>query len=415
MNGAARAITQGILVVVVLAIGVGSVAFLYKTRPVPQRAARQDEGVLVEVVPVSTSRQRLAVAAQGTVMPARQVVVMPEVSGRILWQSDELVPGGRFKRGEPILRLDARDYSLQVRQQQSVVEQAEVNLKLEQSRREVARKEWEIVGEDGDATALGRDLALRKPQFAAAEKAVESAKSARAQAKLSLGRTGLVAPFNCFVKSENVDVGQLVAPASQLATLVGTDEFWVQVAVPVDKIAAIDVPGLNVGEGEGARADVWQEVGQARVKRQGRVVRLLGDLDPVGRMARLLIEIDDPLGLENGAARREADGEKPASRPALPILLGAFVHVDIDAREIEEVIEVPRKALHRGDEIYVLGKDGRLVVREVAIAWRKEKTVLVSSGLKPGDEIVVSRLPTAVPGMKLRTAPVGGGEALGQK
>ncbi len=401
-----------------LAVGVGAVVVLYRTRPTPQRAAKADEGVLADVQVLTASRQRLAVPAQGTVMPAQQVVMMPEVSGRITWQSDELVPGGRFQRGEPIIRLDARDYSLQVRQHQSAVEQAQVNLKIETSRREVAAKEWEIVGEDGDASELGRELALRKPQLVAAEKALESARSARAQAKLMLGRTGLVAPFNCFVKTENVDVGQLVAPNSQLAVLVGTDHFWVQVSVPVDKIAAIDVPGLDVGEDEGARADVWQEVGTTRIKRQGHVVRLLGDLDPVGRMARLLIEIEDPLGLENGSARAVPPGEqreKEGHVPVLPILLGAFVQVDIDAREIDEVVEVPRKAVHRGDEVYIYGKDGRLEVREVEIAWRKEKTVLVAAGLQPGEEIVVSRLPTAVSGMKLRRGKVKDTKTLGKK
>ncbi len=415
MNASQRAITQGILVFLVLAVGVGAMVVLYRTRPVPQRTERTDDGVLVDVQVVGSSRQRLAVPAQGTVMPARQVVMMPEVSGRVVWQSDELVPGGRFQAGAPIIRLDARDYSLQVRQQQSVVEQAQVNLKLEQSRREVARKEWEIVGEGADAPELGRELALREPQLLAAEKAVQSAESSRAQAKLMLGRTGLVAPFNCFVQAEHVDLGQLVSPGSQLATLVGSDAFWVQVSVPVDKLAAVDVPGLNVDEGGGARADVWQEVGTTRTKRQGRVVRLLGDLDPVGRMARLLIEIADPLGLDNGAEPPEPPAEGAQQTPELPILLGAFVHVDIDAREIEDVIELPRKAVHRGDEVYVLGPDGRLEIREVAIAWRKEKTVLVRSGLKPGESVIISRLPTAVPGMKLRRGNVVNGRALGRK
>mgnify|MGYP005608846153 FL=1 len=209
----------------------------------------------------------------------------------------------------------------------------------------------------------------------------------------------LRAPFNGFVKIEAVDVGQLVTPQMPLATLVGSDRFWVQVSVPVDRLTAVDVPGMNADEGKGAVAVIAQDVGGQRIERTGRVLRLLGDLDPVGRMARLRVEIDDPLGL---AAPPKPGSKQTSARPGLPLLLGAFVEVAIEARELGEVIELPRLALRDGSGVYVYGPDGRLIVRDVKIAWRTEKTVLIREGVTAGEEVIVSRLPSAVPGMLLR-------------
>lgn len=398
----ARKFLRALLPLMALGAGVAVLAAFIATRPKPVKKPREERGALVEVVSVQQVRQRLRVSEFGSVIPAEQVVVQPEVSGRVVWQHDELVPGGRFKKGEMLLRLDGRDYRLAERQAGATVERAELELKVEKARGEVAKAEWEVIDRGKRATDEGRTLGLREPQLQAARAGLEAAKSTRDQAKLASSKTVLRAPFNGFVKAEAVDVGQLVTPQMSLATLVGSDRFWVQVSVPVDRISAVDVPGMNAEEGKGAVAVIAQDVAGQRIERKGRVLRLLGDLDPVGRMARLLVEIDDPLGLR---APRVGTEQTPA-RPELPLLLGAFVEVSIEARELGDVIELPRLALRDGDGIYVYGPDGRLVIRDVKIAWRTEKTVLIREGVTAGEEVVVSRLPSAVPGMLLRKSTV---------
>jgi len=415
MSGIGRKLLRASLPILALSLGVGVLVAFVLTRPKPAKKPREERGALVEVEAVKQVRQRLRVVEFGTVIPAEQVVMQPEVSGRIVWQHEELVPGGRFKKGEVLVRIDGRDYRLALRQSGASVDKAELDVRLEKARKEVAKAEWEVVDPKQTATDEGRTLALREPQLQAAQAGLAAAKSMRDQAKLAVSKTTLAAPFNGFVQSESVDVGQLVTPQMPLATLVGSDRFWVRVSVPVDRLAVIDVPGMNVGEGQGAPAVIVQEVAGERIERRGRVVRALGDLDPVGRLARLLVEIDDPLGLRDAPGAKAAKGAKtspatgpepkPATRHALPLLLGAFVEVAIEARELGDVVELPRLALRDGNSAYVFGPDGRLVVRDVKVAWRNEKNVLIREGLVPGDEVIVSRLPSAIPGMLLRRAP----------
>ncbi len=402
-----RRILRALLPLLVLSGGVLGLIALVETKPVPQKEPRKDRGVLVSIQSVSAETEPLVVQAQGTVTPSRQVVVQPEVQGRVVWKDKSLVVGGRFKKGDLLLRIDPRQYALQAEQQRSTIDQAEQQLALERARREIAKQEWQIIGEDTSATEEGRAAALREPQLKQAQASLKTAQTAESLAKLNLGRTALRAPFNGMVQATTIDVGQLVSPQSQLATLVGTDTFWVQTSIPVRRLASIRVPGVNAEKDEGSEALVWQDVGGERVERTGKVVRLLGDLDPVGRMARVLVEVEDPLGL-GGSKKSEAGKDQGHDAARIPLLVGAYVHVEISAKELVDVIEIPRLALRGGDQVYVRGKDGTLEIRNVGIVWRRDESVLVDSGVQSGDEVVLSRIPSPVEGMKLRVQRTSG-------
>ncbi len=386
-----RKLLQFLLPLLVLAVGVGTFVLFVKTRPKAQKKPREDLGVLVEIAPVSASTHAVVVHAQGTVTAARQIVLQPEVGGRILWRSDNLVPGGLVSGGETLVRLDAKNYQLALRQQQAQVNRAELDLQVEASRKEIAEREWQLLSKQGSSGAEAPNpLAVRAPQLKTAEVSVDAAKSALDSAKLNVSRTTLTAPFNAFVQRAQADRGQLVAPGSAVATLIGVDQFWVQISMPIENLAWIRVPGINVRAGEGAEARVYQDVGGQRVTRKGRVVRLLGDLDPAGRMARVLIEIDDPFNLSQKGER------------GLPLLLGAFVNVEIEGGKLEDVIEIPRTALRDGNRVFVLDSDSRLAIKDVTVVWRTPESVLTSQGLKNGDQLITSRLSTSVPGTLLR-------------
>jgi len=344
---------------------------------------------LVEVIDAKASRQKVLVRAMGNVVPAVQIDLRPEVSGRIIKQNSELIRGGRFKAGETILEIDPRDYQFAVEQQKANLERAKLALKVEEGRRTIAEQEWKLLKSDISATTEGRQLALRQPHMKSAQAALNAAQSSLEKAALDLERTTIKAPFNALVLNESVDVGQLVTPQTQLASLVGTDAYYVQVVVPVGRLGWMKIPGVN-GD-EGAPAKVVHSIGDGvRVERNGRVVRLLGDISRAGRMARLLVQIDDPLGLREGAT-------------GMPLLLGAFVRVDIDGKELDGVFELPRKAIREGDRVWILGDDGRLDIRKVKILWRREQTVLLADSIRDGDRIIISRIATPMPGMKLRT------------
>ena len=123
--------------------------------------------------------------------------------------------------------------------------------------------------------------------------------------------------FNAVVRSKDTAVGAQVSTADRLAVLAGTDRFWIQVSLPTDRLEWITIPTRSGGAGSPVSV-IYQE----RHRRDGQVVRLLGELAPEGRMAQLLVAVDDPLGLKG-----------PAGRP--PLLIGEFVRVEIQGRRLD--------------------------------------------------------------------------------
>jgi RND family efflux transporter MFP subunit len=372
-----------VFAVAILGFGMFVMRALVAAKPEAERKPEDVVSTPVEVTTVHASSQKLVVSATGTVLPARQVIVGAEVAGRVVWLSPEMVPGGRFKAGLPLLRVDARDYKLAVEQQTAQVTIARTELEVEKSRKRIAEKEAALVG--GAAPEPG-SLALRDPQLKSAEGAVKAAESGLQRTRLAVSKTGIAAPFNAMVLTRAVDLGQLVGPGAPLATLVGTDAFWIQVSIPIDRLLSIDVPGYS-GATAGSTAIVRQRMGDKVVEREGRVIRLVGDLDPIGRMVRVIVEVTDPLAL--------ASPGKP------PLLLNSFVEVDIAGDDVAEVIAVPRAAVRENGVVWVMQGDV-LAFRTVEVVWRTRDAVIVRGALRDGDMVIVSPLAAPVEGTKLR-------------
>lgn len=346
---------------------------------------------IVKTARVERSDERISVTAFGSVIPARQVVVKPEVGGRVVRQHAALQPGGLIEAGAELVAIDPSDYELALVARKAELEEAQYELEVERGRQVVALREWKLLEGDVPREDANRSLVLREPHLRRAKALVSKAENDIARAELDLTRTSVTARFNALVLDESVEIGQLLERGTSVATLAGADEFWVRVSVPVDKLRWIELPGDGR---QGARARVVLDSGEGgEITREGRVLRLLGDLEPSGRMARMLVLIEDPLG------RRERSGE-------IPLLLGSYVRVEIDAGVLNEVVEIPRAALREGKRIWLVDEDNTLQIREVDVLWpRKDSVLLPKESVRPGERLVVSGLRVALPGMRVNPQP----------
>ena len=390
-------IKKAVLPVIILTIAVFSTSLMMANRVTPDRLEIGERVVPVEVTEIFHTTEEVVVRAQGTVTAAQQVQVRPEVAGRVVSLSSSLVPGGLLAAGETIAMIDERDYRVQLVAQKEAVARARLALRQEQARKAVAEEEWELLEASIPADQSNRDLALHLPQIEQAEAAIAAAEGALAKAELDLERCTITAPFDAVVLREQVDKGQLVTPLTEVATLVGTKAYWVQVSLPVEHLEWIDIPGR--GGDLGSTATVVHKAGSVKISRVGRVERLLGDVDPGGRMARLMIVVDDPLNLK---------GRHPGSD--LPLLIGSYVTVEIRGRTIDNAIVVPRRALREvhlegadgaRQGLWILDGDDRLSTHEAEVIWRNEETVIVSNGFADGERLITSAISTPIEGMKL--------------
>ncbi len=403
MKKVARVFLRYFLPLVIIFGAVNLARFMIANAPKPEQVETENLGTLVSVESAVERQHRVSVTAQGQVRPARMVQLQAQVSGLVEWIHPDLVEGGQLSEGEEILRIEQDDYDHQISQARASYRSAQAMVDLEEGRQEIAERELDLFRDAMPDSEVQTNRALREPQQRDAEARVSGARAALNQARLALERTVVSAPFNAYVLSETVEPGQLVGPGGPIAQLVGTDAFWVQVSVPVDRVERIGIPGVNTEVGSSVTIT---QTGREGASWPGRVLRLLPNLDPAGRMARVLVEVDDPLGLR-GEGSGDSDG--------LPLFADSFVHVEIEGRSVIPAIEIPREWLHEGHRVYVMTDERTLDIREVTLAWRRADSVLVSSGLRDGDQIVTNPLGVPVQGMLLRTLadgePEGSGEA----
>ena len=350
-----------------------------------------EESVLpVQVLSVAVDDGPSTIVATGTVVPAQQVVLTPEVAGRIRMVSDRLVPGGRFKAGEVLARIDATNYVAGLRSAEQALEAARLELRLEEGRAGVAAREWELLA---PADRAGRDseLALRTLQLSVAQASVRAAEAALDRARMDVGRTRLVAPFDAVVVDESVDVGQVVGSGTQVATLVGASRARVTVSVPVDQLDVVQVAGQpDAGGGvpeRGSTAVVHQALADgSSITRHGEVVGISGQLDPQTRSA--LVTVDIPAALDPDAGGR-------------PLLAGAFVSVELQGRAMGTAYRLPRSALSDGDSVWVVDDEDTLQRREVTVAWSLPEAVVLRDGVSAGDRVVVSAMSNPLVGQRV--------------
>ena len=180
----------------ILAIGFLITAFMMINRITPEKAPVEEHITPVTVLALEHGTRQVKITGHGTVTPAREVRLQPEVSGRVTEMSRMLIPGGVLPEGAMLVRIDQSDYRARYEAGKEQVSRAALNLKQEQARQAVAREEWELLGKSIPEDEANQELALRIPQIESAKAALTAAESALAKAKLDLERCTVKSPFN---------------------------------------------------------------------------------------------------------------------------------------------------------------------------------------------------------------------------
>lgn len=372
-----------VLPLAILAAGAFLARDLYLSAPVATPAAPERIARLVTVATVSAAPDaRPVIEAWGPVAPARMLYLSTEVSGRVVRLHPELTPGGIIDRGATLVALDDREARLAVAQAEAEIRQIEAQIAIEAGQAARAMRDLERLP-DRELTDAQRALVLREPQMAELEARLAAAEAQREAAEVALSKTVIEAPFDVLVEAEEVALGARLAPSATFATLMSAAAFRVTLAVPPSALDWIDPRG-----GQTVRLTqpgVWPE----GAFREGRIRRLEPGLSAEGRMAELVVEVEDPLA-------RETDGP--------PLLVGSFLKAEIEGRPVAGAVSLDRALLRDGDTAWVMTGDGTLEIRALEIAWRGADAVLVTAGLAPGERVVATPLATVADGMALRIA-----------
>ena len=387
----AGGIAKVLLSAVILVGAIAAYRYQLNTSPRAGRKKPPPQAKLVQVIPVRQADCTTTVRGDAVVMPAQEVMLRPQVTGQLVEISADVIPGGIVQAGQKLMAVDRRDYEILVRQRQYDVAKALKDMKVERGNQAIARQEYELLGEV--ISEEDRELVLREPQQASAQAAEESAKAALKKAQLDLSRCDVNASFNAIIQDKHVDLGATVSVNTNLVTLIGTDEAWVEVKVWIDKLKWLTIPRQNGEPGSTVKISNTLAWGADRY-RTGRVVCLLGGLETQGRLARLLVAVEDPFCL------------KPENRDRPQLLMGSYVSAEIQGKTLTSVFPVKWSHLRgENNKVWIMDDENKLEIRPVQVVFRDGDQVYVTDGLAEGEKLLVTDIAAPVEGMSLRIAP----------
>jgi len=368
-------------VLILLAAAVVAV-LLVQNRRTLQPAQPAPVPTAVRALTVNPGPVQLRVHAQGTVSPRTETQLVPEVSGNVVWISQNLVAGGFFTANEPLLRIDDRDYVAGVRRAEAALARAEAE-------NEHAQFELGRANELIDQQLISRSDHEEKVRAArVAETSVEDARLVLETARNDLARTTLAAPFAGLVRSEQVDIGQFINRGNAIAEVYATDALEVRLPIADQQLAYLNVPLDHRGElppESAPRVKLTAEFAGRKQSWSGYLARTEAQIDPGSRMVYAIARV-----------RAEDDSEITAP----PV--GLFVQAEIEGVAENDIVVLPREALRDGNKVLIIDSENRLHFREVEILRVYRDDAYIRSGLSAGERVNISPLQTVVEGMRVQ-------------
>jgi RND family efflux transporter MFP subunit len=278
--------------------------------------------------------------------------------------------------------IEPEPYEAQVQLQEATVAQQQAT--LAQASEEYARQQ-RLIQQNATSQAQVENW---RAQQGTAQAAVEEANANLELAKINLGYTRVVAPFDGRMGRHLVDPGNLVGAGSptQLAT--------------IEQLAPIYVY-FNVDENDVLRV-------RAAMRAAGQTVASMG---PV----KLGVGLQNETGYPHEATLDFIDSDVDQSTGTLQVrgsianqdyafLPGMFVRVRVPVGTIQDALLVPDRALgidQRGHYLLLVGQNDQVEQRPVVIGELLDGMRVISQGLGADDWVVVGGLQRAIPGNKV--------------
>ncbi|MEO0972970.1 MAG: HlyD family secretion protein [Pseudomonadota bacterium] len=414
--------------------------FLVATKPAVQHQAsalpmRAVEVITVEEIPFSNQ-----VTAYGIVEPAVTLNSTAEVSGKVSFLHPSLKSGSTVPADTVVLRIEAEDYDVALKQAQADLAANEASLRELEAEEASAERaldlalqnlrfgeaeydriakvyEQQVVTKSTLDAEEQKVISLRQAvedvqgrinsfdsrrqsinsQIARADQAVKNATTILARTEISL-------PFNARVGTVSVDVGEFVAAGAPLFEAVDLNGVEISAQLSLEAMRGL-MSHVQPGQGPGSpkeqflqstsRLDEMLQL-QTRVRLvtgvpsaswNARVMRISDAIDATRQTVGIVVGVDDPY---NRAT--------PGARP--PLVKGLYTAVDVIA-PAQPALVVPRKAVHQG-RVYTVSSERRLEIRSVEVKHVQNDLVVLEAGVAPGEQVVITDLVPVIEGMPLQ-------------
>ncbi|MFT4648002.1 MAG: multidrug efflux pump subunit AcrA (membrane-fusion protein) [Glaciecola sp.] len=234
-----RWIVQPLLVLLVIVFGFLGARGLSSQATPPKRVEDRVYAPLVRVMTSEVTNTPVEIKSNGTLRARTNVQIMPQVGGRVIEIHPGFRSGGSFQAGEVLLRIEPRDYELQVARSRADVSSAATQLSTLNAEAEAAREEWRLLNGDTPVpTLVGKE-----PQLLEAQARIAAAQASLESSELDLERTAISLPWNGRILKAQADVGAVVTPNQMIGAAYATDTFELSASLRQEQMQWIRLPG----------------------------------------------------------------------------------------------------------------------------------------------------------------------------
>lgn len=338
-----------------------------------KRGQKNSASLVVEVLSIKPQKYQVNLSSFGKIKPTTEGQLSAQVSGKIVSVNENFKAGRFFKKGDVLVTLDDRDYTIRVQSASAERAQAKVALDEEKALSAQAIKDRRNLGTLGQAS----DYALRKPQMAAAQASLQAADANLKLAMLDVERTQITAPYDGRILTKDVSIGQVVNNATVIATIYATNSAQIDLPIKNSQLALIDLPNnhVDIDQQVASQVTIFNNEGGEVQSWPATLARTSGGIDDNTQQISIISEIDSPFGQSDKRS----------------LNIGQFVTATITGKVIDDAIVIPNAAIYQGSYVY-LYKEDALQRSSVKIIYQNNTDALIASGVNAGDTLVTTPL-----------------------
>jgi membrane fusion protein, multidrug efflux system len=352
-----------VLTAIVILLIVGGVVWWTKQAAPPQQAGGGRNSAPMSIVPEVVGKGDIGINinALGTVTSLATVTIRTQISGYM--QKIDFTEGNDVKKGDLLAEIDPRPYEATLAQARGQLARDEAMLKGAQV--DLTRYQGLAAQNAVPHQTLDTQVAL----VAQDQGTVEADKASVKSAEVNLAYCRIVSPLDGRVGLRQVDQGNYVTPGDTTGLVVITQLKPISVlfTVPEDNLQAIS---KRLQDGAVLPATAFDRSGAHKIA-EGTLQTFDSQIDPTTGTIKL---------------RAQFPNETEALYP------NQFVNIQLLLDTHKDVTIMPTAGVQRGVPgtfVYLVNADNTVSVRKVTLGVTEGDRVEVTSGLVPGDRIVI--------------------------
>jgi membrane fusion protein (multidrug efflux system) len=314
-----------------------------KTGPVPVKVMIVKDTAMVNQIDVT-----------GSIDANERVNLISETAGNIT--GIYFTEGSSVKKGQLLVKVYNQDLQASLKQNEFQIAQAK---ETEYRNRILLQKE-----------------AVSKEEYDLSLTSVNALLSQSDLIKAQIARTEIRAPFSGTIGLRNVSPGGYLSPSTSIATLVNIDPAKVTFSVPERYLALIKA-GSKISFTVASSADKFSAT----------VYAIEPAIDLNSRMVTIRAKAENPKNI---------------------LKAGSFAKINLTLDQIPKTIMVPTECVIpdiKSSKVFVV-KKGVAVAKNVTTDLRTDTKIQITSGLKPGDSLIVSGIIQMRPKVALKITKV---------